>query len=100
MSYDRVRQYTEKTRILCIIRIILYSVLIRFVLLADIIQRTVHVHTVSRRAGQHAKANHKRSCAPMQNPVTTPTTVTATMAAAAETRRLDIEAMHIRLLDC
>ena len=36
----------------------------------------------------------------MLNPVTTPTTVTATMAAAAETRRLDIEAMHIRLLDC
>ena len=38
--------------------------------------------------------------APMLNPVTTPTTMTATMAAAAETRRLDIEAMHIRLLDC
>ena len=29
------------------IRIILHSVLIRFVLLVDIIQRTVHVHTVS-----------------------------------------------------
>ena len=93
----RVGQYTEKIRILCIIRIILYSVLIRFVLLADIIQRTVHVHTAPRRAGQRAKANHKRS---QLNPVTTPTTVTATMAAAAETRRLDIEAMHIRLLDC
>ena len=57
----RVGQYTEKIRILCIIRIILYSVLIRFVLLADIIQRTVHVHTAPRRAGQRAKANHKRS---------------------------------------
>ena len=32
------------------------------------------------------------------NPVTTPTTVTAAMAAAAETRRLDIEAMHAKAL--
>jgi hypothetical protein len=34
----------------------------------------------------------------MLNLVTTPTTVTATMAAAAETRRLDIEAMHAKAL--
>ena len=60
--------------------------------------------------GRHNTADRSRSRAaascraareaenPMLNLVTTPTTVTATMAAAAETRRLDIEAMHAKAL--
>jgi len=60
--------------------------------------------------GRHNTADRSRSRAaascraareaenPMLNLVTTPTTATATMAAAAETRRLDIAAMHAKAL--
>ena len=65
--------------------------------------RIIGRHNTADRSRSHGAASCRatREGEPQAlNPVTTPTTVTATMAAAAETRRLDIEAMHIRLLDC
>ena len=63
--------------------------------------RIIGRHNTADRSRSRAAASCRAACEaenPMLNLVTTPSTVTATMAAAAETRRLDIEAMHAKAL--